>query len=925
MSSKYDDFSDEEMADKAEKLSKKIKLMESEIQNGYVGQEDVIRNILLTVIAGGNVLLEGVPGLGKSLLVELLGRVVEGTDFNRVQFTPDLLPADIVGVEAYNEDRGFYKKKGPIFANFILGDEINRAPPKVQSAMLEAMQEHKVSIGDETFHLPEPFFVMATQNPVEQGGSLHPDETLYMNGKLWKAKEALEYAKKNGEIVHEDDEKRIFDAGGFTNGLSTNGEIKKRKARIYEKDYEGKIYTLRTRTGRQIKVNADHPLLVNERGKVKWKKAEEIEEDDFLVCPETFELPEESFPEHKEVLDTLQEDFHVIKCREIERALESIENEQYSSDIIDTLRIACKMSKKELADKSGISYDRTLRYLEGVSNGVGEDLVNVFEDRDIEPDSYVESYKVHRISNSWETGDAGFFLGFTIAEGNIEENSVEVSQKNYPELIERWISLAEEMNLEVSTRIKDGVKYAKIRSKPFIKYLNERYYLDAPDKLLSAPSEFKKEFLEAFMIAESHYENDEKENNVRITMTQQSKEIINLISYMFVSFGIRPKVYDQGRVYRLRISGKDLIKYFEHFSWAGETPEVKEGSSAYRVLPVSYEMIDELVTCLGFRHSGEMKKQDWFSLHQMARQRGRVSEYELEKFIQEMESELEKKKTQEFDSVHKEALSCGIPITEIKEGTGLTKHRFWKAYQGEGQESEAEMFVSSEREIRLEKAEHMIAYIKKLVGSDVFYDPIQEIETEQYEGSVIGLSVPETNNYTAGFGACGINHNTYPLPEAQIDRFLFKIYLDYPKKKNERKIIDLNANIMDMEDFGVNQVVEKKDVLNAQEFSKHITVSEDIKAYIVDLVDATRNPEEYGLEYSDYISWGGTPRASINLALAGRAHALYNERAYVTPEDIRSVINEVFIHRIILNYEGQAKGLEVQDIIDDIVKNVPVV
>jgi len=335
MVSKYAGLSDEEMEEKAEHFGDIMRTMEAEIQKGYIGQEDVINKIMLTVCAGGNILLEGVPGLGKSLLVEQLGRVVENTEFNRIQFTPDKLPSDIVGVEAYNEDKGFYIEKGPIFANFILADEINRAPPKVQSAMLEAMQEHKVSIGDETFHLPEPFFTMATQNPTEQGG-------------------------------------------------------------------------------------------------------------------------------------------------------------------------------------------------------------------------------------------------------------------------------------------------------------------------------------------------------------------------------------------------------------------------------------------------------------------------------------------------------------------------------------------------------------------------------------------------------------TYPLPEAQIDRFLFKIYLDYPKKKNEQKIIDMNANIMDDEDFDVNEVVTAQEVKNLQEFAKQVTVRPEIKEYIVDLVDASRNPEDYGLEYEDYIEWGCTPRASINLALAGRAQALYNNRHYVTPEDIRSVIDEVFIHRIMLNYEGEAKGIKVQDVIDNIVNRVPV-
>ncbi len=335
MTNKYMELSEEEMAEKADEFQEKIHTMEKEVQKGYIGQEDVIHKILLCMVANGNILLEGVPGLGKSFLVETLARVVENTEMHRIQFTPDKLPSDIVGTEAYNEDKGFYVEKGPIFANFILADEINRAPPKVQSAMLEAMQEHKVSIGDETFNLPEPFFTMATQNPVEQGG-------------------------------------------------------------------------------------------------------------------------------------------------------------------------------------------------------------------------------------------------------------------------------------------------------------------------------------------------------------------------------------------------------------------------------------------------------------------------------------------------------------------------------------------------------------------------------------------------------------TYPLPEAQIDRFLFKIYLDYPKKHNEQKIIDMNANIMDDEDFDVNAVVTKQDVLDIQDFSQVVTVSDEIKAYIVDLVDASRNPGDYGMEYSEYIDWGCTPRASINLALAGRANALYNGRHYVTPDDIRAVIKDVFIHRIILNYEGEAQGLEVEDVIQNIVDRVPV-
>jgi MoxR-like ATPase len=263
-------------------------------------------------------------------------------------------------------------------------------------------------------------------------------------------------------------------------------------------------------------------------------------------------------------------------------------------------------------------------------------------------------------------------------------------------------------------------------------------------------------------------------------------------------------------------------------------------------------------------------------------------------------------------------------MTTIVDQTELTKHKVWQTYKEEREDVEASEFVNREREIRLQKAEKIIEYLKKLTESDVFYDPIQDIQVEDYEGSVIGLSVPEKHNYIAGLGACGINHNTYPLPEAQIDRFLFKIYLDYPKKHNEAKIIDMNANIMDEEDFDVHPVVTKQDILDLQEFSKAVTVQQEIKEYIVDLVDASRNPEDYDMEYSEYIEWGCTPRASINLALAGRANAMYNGRHYVTPEDIRAVIHDVFVHRILLNYEGEAQGLEIDDIIENIVDNVPV-
>ena len=148
-----------------------IKQIQTEAAKVIVGQSEIIEKFIIGLISGGHVLIEGVPGLAKTLTIKTLSDIIQ-TKFKRIQFTPDLLPADIIGTTIYNPQKNeFTTKKGPVFANLILADEINRAPAKVQSALLEAMQEHQVTIGDNTFELEEPFMVMATQNPLEQEGT----------------------------------------------------------------------------------------------------------------------------------------------------------------------------------------------------------------------------------------------------------------------------------------------------------------------------------------------------------------------------------------------------------------------------------------------------------------------------------------------------------------------------------------------------------------------------------------------------------------------------------------------------------------------------------------------------------------------------------------------------------------------------------
>ncbi|MDA0741783.1 MAG: MoxR family ATPase [Bacteroidetes bacterium] len=174
-----------------------IDLIKSELRKVIVGQNGMVEGLLIGLLANGHILLEGVPGLAKTLAINSLSKTLGGS-FSRVQFTPDLLPSDVIGTQIYNmKDHAFETKHGPIFSNFVLADEINRAPAKVQSALLEAMQERQVTIGEESYPLPKPFLVMATQNPVEQEGT-YPLPEAQMDRFLLKV--TLGYPTKSDEL-----------------------------------------------------------------------------------------------------------------------------------------------------------------------------------------------------------------------------------------------------------------------------------------------------------------------------------------------------------------------------------------------------------------------------------------------------------------------------------------------------------------------------------------------------------------------------------------------------------------------------------------------------------------------------------------------------------------------------------------------------
>src|SRR3989338_632424 len=227
----------EAINEKVKKESAFTQRLMQEMEKDIVGQRYLIERLLVGLLANGHILIEGVPGLAKTLSVRVLAQAIK-TKFQRLQFTPDLLPADLIGTLIYNpKDGAFTTKKGPIFANIILADEINRAPAKVQSALLEAMQERQVTIGESTFPLPEPFLVLATQNPIEQEGTYPLPEAQvdrfmmklivsYPNKK--EEKEILERMSTGQKIEIEAilDTKTIFDLRKIVNQVYIDEKVK---------------------------------------------------------------------------------------------------------------------------------------------------------------------------------------------------------------------------------------------------------------------------------------------------------------------------------------------------------------------------------------------------------------------------------------------------------------------------------------------------------------------------------------------------------------------------------------------------------------------------------------------------------------------------------------------------------------------------
>ncbi len=282
---------------RAEEYSKVLNKIEKEILKTIVGQEEVIRKFLIGLVANGHILIEGVPGLAKTLLVKTLSDTINA-EFVRLQFTPDLLPADIIGTKIYEHEKGNFKVvKGPIFANFILADEINRAAAKVQSALLEAMQERQVSIQGETFKIKEPFMVLATQNPIESEGTYKLPEA-QIDRFMFKVLISYPNIEQEQEIINRfteninlktekiTDSNKIIEIQKFNQNIYADEKIKKyvseivdatRNPQKYKIDVDSHIeYGASPRASLWLILAAKANALINGRGYVKPEDIQEI-------------------------------------------------------------------------------------------------------------------------------------------------------------------------------------------------------------------------------------------------------------------------------------------------------------------------------------------------------------------------------------------------------------------------------------------------------------------------------------------------------------------------------------------------------------------------------------------------------------------------------------------------------------------------
>lgn len=828
---------------KLEETKKTFDHILSEMGKVIVGQNEVLKQMLVALLTNSHALLEGYPGLAKTLAVKTMAQLLE-LKFSRVQNTPDLMPSDITGTyiieEAAGGKRNFKFQPGPIFANIVLADEINRATPKTQSALLEAMQEKQVTVGNSTFELEQPFFVLATQNPIEQEGSLGPQESVFINGQLRTGEELLALARDNC-ISGDKKGAKLYDINAWTLALNASGKLEKQNCLLYTLPYGDEMIKVATKTGKQLTVTKNHPFLVNENGHIVWKKAEELTKQDYLVNPARIYVEPQIVMSHEDAV--------------------------------------ARMAQKPVQE---MPFDE----------------------------------------------DFAFWIAFLLSDGSISEKCVEAVQKNYPEALDRFVRVSKKYGFHPSVRINRGCRYARIYSKPLVEYLRIRFGVhggkdkEIPSWFLSFPQDMNKEFIRTFISLESSLRDN------RIVFTQKSEKNVSIISYMLLREGIISWARHDGRVFRLKIQGEDFMKFLNAVGWISEA-KIKgidlsrTARSSFRVVPIDRPAVLKLVDTLGLnsfhtlRGRQNLVSRQWYGSYKGIKEGESVMSVDsLKKFVRDVRKEIDTRKSSEFTALirtapRKFAAGIGTSITDVAEDLDISKNQAWKFYSGNAGCVQISDFLLEKHSVCIAESEKLLAYCEALLSEDVYYDRINSIEYIPGQGMAFGLTVPELQNYVAGFGGCGISHNTYPLPEAQTDRFLLKIKTDYPTPEEELEIV--NRYSADITPVKLKPVLNKNSLLFLQQIVRQVPIAADIKKYAVDLITSTRDKK-------NIIEYGASPRASIGLVLASKARALIEGRKFVSKVDVNAMAYPVLRHRLVLSFEAERQNMNVDDVIKTLLK-----
>lgn len=846
------------------KYQKTLQAVRNESSNIIVGQEEVINGLLSALLCDGHVLLEGIPGIAKTLIVRTIAKVT-GCQYSRIQFTADLLPTDLVGLTTYIKEKDeFHITKGPVFANFVIADEINRSPPKC---------------------------VLKDTEILMPNGSINNIEKVFND--------------YSGDLVLKENNEEFYIPKKELKVMSFDPRDKKIKPKtvkyLYKQLTKNPYYEITLKSGRTIKTSPVHPFFSFNGRNVYNIPAQELKIDDCVLIPKRINLNYDNKLNYKEeILKEVKDARNEIIRRQ--KLYEKVQKLKYK-------KIAEIKKDLNLDDKDSRLAKLYLKYKpKYIDLEINENSFIIIPKKPGEIKSIIMPSEV--------TKELSHFIALLISEGSQNKNKFCLSMRD-KEIVEYFIKLLNNLfaiNTNLYRDKRDGQYRIVLSSKLLEKLLFALNYKldskadnkDIPNFIMQASDDVIKEFLGMY------YEGDGGVSRDCIKVVTKSRQLANKISYLLLRFGLVARINHEftktncgeGYFYNLRLYGNDLNIFRDKVGFFSEAKNNK------------------LTECCG---NVSVNKNDTIP------------------YIHSKIRELRK--------------NNNITHTQFYNATGMHAHNL---------ENHNNRFGISRHSLKLIcQSLNGFEELNEIVKSDFYCDYVKSITITYPKNDyyLYDFTIDETHSFIGGFGGI-ILHNTqsallesmqekqvtigtktyklpdpffvmatqnpiessgvYPLPEAQIDRFLFKIKIEYPKFSEESQILKKNITLQRFDEVNLRSVTNPKEILKMQDFVKNVYLSKDVENYVIRLVDATRNPHKYKINSGQYIEWGCSPRASIGLYIAAKAEALIKGNNYVTPAHVKAVAHNVMRHRILLNYEGQAENIKTDDIITEVLSKVPI-